>query len=943
MSSWKSLLPQIGENCPEYAGITNFKDHTYIVQCAEQFPHKIPLYGTVVGLLNLENEDFVRKVVENTQTTLQDALVAGNCNRIHITMRFLTVMMYSKVLQPISLVVVYETLLSSAAARVDEERGNPSWQACADFYITCILSCLPWGGAELVEQVPEEIERVMVGIEAYLRIRRHTSDIGFAIFEDVNYTEKALDEKGLRMESFMVYRILERSIECSSELKGPSMASMDSSFQLPANLKLLVSNLSAFVTVKLDVSNFIVWKNQLFNILRATGLLGYVNGSLVPPSEMITDKEGVSVLNPEFAHWHTVDAHLLSFWYNLEKRFTSLSRSHIHQLKNKLHNITKTSSSMEEYLAQIKDIADQLALAGSAVDDEDLVLLTLNGLPTEYGAFNTTIRAKTDPISMDVLSSLLCSEAIHIESTSKTSSSSHMAYSASNTASSQSRNSGSRTTYRTNFHRGERTDSRGGSAFNCWHRLDSSFQPSASSMPFHHSSDGSNKAYVASTSHPPENWYLDSAASSHITHDLQNLNMYQPYEGHDQVMVGDGVSLPIQHKAQLVAGKAHDLEAINCPEQPDPPAILSAITCGKQKQEAELKYPQRICRLNVFPANKTEDLQPIDRFVVEEYLLDVLLFLNGWVSNFQFIWPWEEWAYVLDLPKWAPQRVFVQEVLEREVRLSYWDKVKQSIENAPALEELLPPKGVPNFKYSGEDGGDGTEHALSVELSGMYGQVIARISILRNVVNKTYNRISDLRKEISLEGAEAKLTLVDGEPVLGENPVRLKRLKANAEKTKEAEVSFCESLEVKEALLARALEENEALFLSLFKNFSTVMMERIHDAFRDGTMRQSHQAEEMAIDLEDSSAMELDKENGKPKKSHSNGERANGYNVGEKEQWCLSTLGYVKAFSRQYASEIRPHIEKLDAEVFTENVHPLFRKAVYSGLNRPLNDLGSGQ
>ncbi|CAL5341451.1 unnamed protein product [Camellia sinensis] len=720
----------------------------YIVQCAEQFPHKIPLYGTVVGLLNLENEDFVRKVVENTQTTLQDALVAGNCNRIHITMRFLTVMMCSKVLQPISLVVVYETLLSSATTRVDEERGNPSWQACADFYITCILSCLPWGGAELVEQVPEEIERVMVGIEAYLRIRRHTSDIGFAIFEDVNYTEKALDEKGLWMESFIVYRILERP---------------------------------------------------------------------------------------------------------------------------------------------------------------------------------------------------------------------HLSF-----------------------------------------------------------------------------------------------------------------------EAQLVAGKAHDLEAINCPEQPDPPAILSAITCGKQKQEAELKYPQRICRLNVFPANKTEDLQPIDRFVVEEYLLDVLLFLNGcllllphplfkpmyytlviidlckigafpavvagavralfdkiadldmecqtrlilWfshhLSNFQFIWPWEEWAYVLDLPKWAPQRVFVQEVLEREVRLSYWDKVKQSIENAPALEELLPPKGVPNFKYSGEDGGDGTEHALSVELSGMvkerqtiseviswmeenqYGQVITRIctdqdkqvmliaevssywknsaqmtaiaidrmmgyrlisslaivtwvfspanieqfhttdhpwesegsiirenlpygsrvDILRNAVNRTYNRISDLRKEISvlknsvvsaeeaatkakaeLEGAEAKLTLVDGEPVLGENPVRLKRLKANAEKTKEAEVSFCESLEVKEALLARALEENEMI--------------------SDGTMRQSHQAEEMAIDLEDSSAMELDKENGKPKK------RAVTFiNAGLRE-------GLFKA--------IRPHIEKLDAEVFTENVHPLFRKAVYSGLNRPLNDLGSGQ
>lgn len=59
--------------------------------------------------------------------------------------------MCSKVLQPGSVVVAFETLLSSAATTVDEEAGNPSWQARADFYITCILACLPWGGAELFE------------------------------------------------------------------------------------------------------------------------------------------------------------------------------------------------------------------------------------------------------------------------------------------------------------------------------------------------------------------------------------------------------------------------------------------------------------------------------------------------------------------------------------------------------------------------------------------------------------------------------------------------------------------------------------------------------------------------------------------------------------------------------------------------------------------------
>ncbi|XP_015571307.1 nuclear cap-binding protein subunit 1 isoform X2 [Ricinus communis] len=864
MSSWRSLLLRIGDNCPEYGTSSDHKEHVetcfgvirrelehstseilpFLLQCAEQLPHKIPFYGTLVGLLNLENEDFVRKILENTQTNLQDSLDSGNCDRIRILLRFMTAMMCSKVLQPASLVVVFETLLSSAATTVDEEKGNPSWQARGDFYVTCILSCLPWGGSELIEQVPEEIERVMVGTEAYLSIRRHNSDTGLSFFEDDDESGKGFTEKDF-----------------------------------------------------------------------------------------------------------------------------------------------------------LEDLWDRIQVLSS------------NG------------------------------------------------------------------------------------------------------------------------------WKLDSVPRPHLS-----------------------------FEAQLVAGKSHEFAPINAPEQPEPLPQLSGVAHGKQKHNAELKYPQRIRRLNIFPANKTEDMQPIDRFIVEEYLLDVLLFLNGcrkecasymaglpvtfryeylmaetifsqllllpqppfkptyytlvimdlckalpgafpavvagavralfekiadldmecrtrlilWfshhLSNFQFIWPWEEWAYVLDLPKWAPQRVFVQEVLEREIRLSYWDKVKQSIENAPALEELLPPKGVPNFKYSTEDGKERTEqHAVSAELINKvkgrqtareiiswveesvlphhgwevtltvvvqtfleigsksfthlitvlerYGQVIARIchdhdkqfmliaevssywknngqmtaiaidrmmgyrllsnlaivkwvfcptnidqfhtsdrpwEVLRNAISKTYNRICDLRKEISslknsvvsaeeaaakakaeLDAAESKLTLVDGEPVLGENPARMKRLTSNAEKTKEEEVSARDSLEAKEALLARALDENEALFTSLYKNFSNVLIERLPDASKIQTLRglKSIHGDEMVVDLDESSEMDVDNENGRPKKSQSNGEKSSYvYNIGEKEQWCLSTLGYVKAFSRQYASEIWSHIEKLDAEVFTENAHPLFLKAVYSGLRRPIID-----
>ena len=46
----------------------------------------------------------------------------------------------------------------------------------------------------------------------------------------------------------------------------------------PTNLTLLISNLNASVPIKLGSTNYIVWKSQLHNILKATKLLGFVNG-----------------------------------------------------------------------------------------------------------------------------------------------------------------------------------------------------------------------------------------------------------------------------------------------------------------------------------------------------------------------------------------------------------------------------------------------------------------------------------------------------------------------------------------------------------------------------------------------------------------------------------------------------------------------------------------
>jgi hypothetical protein len=52
---------------------------------------------------------------------------------------------------------------------------------------------------------------------------------------------------------------------------------------------------------------------------------------------------------------------------------------------------------------------------------EDFGLITLNGLPDEYNPLKTTIRARPEPITMEEFSSILCSEALHVEAEHKNS------------------------------------------------------------------------------------------------------------------------------------------------------------------------------------------------------------------------------------------------------------------------------------------------------------------------------------------------------------------------------------------------------------------------------------------------------------------------------------------------------------------------------------------
>ncbi|CAB4263774.1 unnamed protein product [Prunus armeniaca] len=58
----------------------------------------------------------------------------------------------------------------------------------------------------------------------------------------------------------------------------------------------------------------------------------------------------------------------------------------------------------------LKGTADSLAATGSPLDDIDFVAHVLNGLPSDYDSFATSIRVRSEPITSEELHALLLSE-----------------------------------------------------------------------------------------------------------------------------------------------------------------------------------------------------------------------------------------------------------------------------------------------------------------------------------------------------------------------------------------------------------------------------------------------------------------------------------------------------------------------------------------------------
>lgn len=74
------------------------------------------------------------------------------------------------------------------------------------------------------------------------------------------------------------------------------------------------------------------------------------------------------------------------------------------------------------------------------------------------------------------------------------------------------------------------------------------------------------------------------------------------------------------------------------------------------------------------------------------------------LSNFQFRWSWDDWDSCLLLEPEHPRPKFIQEVLQKSLRLSYYQRIKDMMPET--YDRLLPAIPAPDYKYTSEGAGE---------------------------------------------------------------------------------------------------------------------------------------------------------------------------------------------------------------------------------------------
>lgn len=356
-------------------------------------------------------------------------------------------------------------------------------------------------------------------------------------------------------------------------------------------------NVNMFNITKLTSSNYMMWSLQVHALLDGYDLAGHLDGTTPPPDPTVTENT-VTSPNPAYTLWKRQDKLIYSgligaitmpiqpivsktktateIWTTLAATYAKPSRGHVQQLKLQLRQWSKGTKTIDEYVQGFTTRFDQLALLGKPVDHEDQIEYILGGLPEEYKQTIDQLEARdVSPSVIEVHEKLLNKEAKILAVSSVSPVVPITANAASTQPQGRNNNSGRNnqqwnrnpqpSRHNNNNYRDNRNNRgqqggyqgrcqicgiQGHSARRCPRLGNQSAM--ATNNQVNNYTPWQPQAHMAML--PPSSsssWIMDSGATHHLTSDLDNLSLHQPYSGNDRVLIGDGSGLPITHSGSL--------------------------------------------------------------------------------------------------------------------------------------------------------------------------------------------------------------------------------------------------------------------------------------------------------------------------------------------------------------------------------------------------------
>ncbi|OBZ91140.1 Nuclear cap-binding protein subunit 1 [Choanephora cucurbitarum] len=135
-----------------------------LTACVTELPAKAPVYGALLGLLNVSSHEIVAKLMTEFNKTMEEAFAQSNWFRLKQMFRFYGELVNANVILP----GMYCTLIQDALSGLDQPNQSRQRLDCLAYIV---LSALPWCGKELTSRCATELDQILKKIEIYMQRR----------------------------------------------------------------------------------------------------------------------------------------------------------------------------------------------------------------------------------------------------------------------------------------------------------------------------------------------------------------------------------------------------------------------------------------------------------------------------------------------------------------------------------------------------------------------------------------------------------------------------------------------------------------------------------------------------------------------------------------------------------------------------------------------------